>query len=422
MPQPQLKVMISSTARDLPTHREAVQEACLQRGMFPVMMEHLPASDAEAIPASLKMVEEADIYLLILAHRYGYIPKANNRANISVTEWEYNRAVERKIPRLVFVMHEEHQLRASDVETGEAAIKLEEFKKRALATNVVNFFKSPADLRADVINSLSEQRHQPPSSDPEPFIHSLPIDQNIEGREEECEIILREMSGGKDRVLAFAAPGGFGKTALLAKVAQRISLDGRALLERVTLQNGDGIETHIGAWLHLDCRSGVSMSALFSRAGKLLGEEQKFEEIYNQNASLSDKLDEIFRRLSPNGQNRIWFVFDNFELLLNAEGEIIDGELREFFSRIFVGGHSIHALIAAREVPRFSQRERVAELRAVGEHLFDGLPLPDCVAYLKKSCVPTACPAKTRRVMLFSRSLRRECISSPWHWFGPWVI
>ena len=36
-------VMISSTARDLPQHRQAVMDACLRQGMFPLMMEHLPA-------------------------------------------------------------------------------------------------------------------------------------------------------------------------------------------------------------------------------------------------------------------------------------------------------------------------------------------------------------------------------------------
>jgi hypothetical protein len=56
-------VMISSTARDLPQHRGEVMNACLSQGMFPVMMEHLPANDDDAISASLKMVDEADIYV-----------------------------------------------------------------------------------------------------------------------------------------------------------------------------------------------------------------------------------------------------------------------------------------------------------------------------------------------------------------------
>jgi hypothetical protein len=47
-------VMVSSTARDLPRHREHVMGACLMQNLFPKMMEYLPASDANAIKASLQ--------------------------------------------------------------------------------------------------------------------------------------------------------------------------------------------------------------------------------------------------------------------------------------------------------------------------------------------------------------------------------
>src|SRR2546423_1176979 len=125
MPEPTKKVMISSTARDLPEHRKQVQEACLRQGMFPVMMEHLPASDADAIAESLRMVDEAEIYLGVFAHRYGYVPAGHD---ISITEMEYDRAVECGIPRLIFLMHEDHSLKAADVETGPGAAKLEALK------------------------------------------------------------------------------------------------------------------------------------------------------------------------------------------------------------------------------------------------------------------------------------------------------
>src|SRR5205807_4439372 len=150
----QKKVVISSTARDLPEHRKEVMDACVRQGMFPIMMEHLPASDAEAVRASLKMVDEADIYLLILAHRYGLGPKANNPDQISVTEMEYNRAVERKISCLVFLMDPDHPIRPDDVEMGQGAVKLRAFKDRIMLGSITGFFKSPEDLRAEVITSL----------------------------------------------------------------------------------------------------------------------------------------------------------------------------------------------------------------------------------------------------------------------------
>ncbi|HYT33630.1 MAG TPA: DUF4062 domain-containing protein, partial [Ktedonobacteraceae bacterium] len=148
-------VMVSSTARDLPEHRKEVLDACLRQGMFPIMMEHLPASDSDAIAESLRMVNEADIYLGVFAHRYGYIPKGDD---ISITEMEYKRAVERGIPRLIFLMHEDHPLKAADVEKGEGATKLEALKARLGTERVVNYFTSSADLRAHVINSLSQLR------------------------------------------------------------------------------------------------------------------------------------------------------------------------------------------------------------------------------------------------------------------------
>ena len=161
--QPRLTIMISSTARDLPEHRKQVMDACLAQGMFPEMMEHLPASDADAIAASLRMVDEADVYLGVFAWRYGYVPKGHE---ISITEMEYNRAVERGVPRLLFFMHEDHPVKAADVEKGPGAAKLEAFKQRMAVERVANFFKSPEDLRAQVINSLSKLNLAAASSSP----------------------------------------------------------------------------------------------------------------------------------------------------------------------------------------------------------------------------------------------------------------
>ena len=120
--------MISSTARDLPAHREKVMHACMRLGMFyPEMMEHLTATDANALEVSLKMVDRADIYVGVFAYRYGFVPEGET---ISVTEAEYNRAVERKIPRLIFLMSDEHPVKPSDVETGDGAEKLKHLKER----------------------------------------------------------------------------------------------------------------------------------------------------------------------------------------------------------------------------------------------------------------------------------------------------
>jgi tetratricopeptide (TPR) repeat protein len=229
-----LKVMISSTARDLPEQRQQVMDACLRQGMFPSMMEHLFASGAETTTASLKLVDDADIYVGLLAHRYGYIPMANNPEQISITEMEYNRAVERKIPRMIFVMDKTHPVTIEDVETGESAAKLAKFRGRVQTENIVNFFKSPLDLRAKVIHSLSQHRTSDPTafhhvSDipvaPEPYIahpYTLLQTHRLVGRQMELNLLNDWVTKREDeiysaRILSIVAIGGMGKSALAWK-------------------------------------------------------------------------------------------------------------------------------------------------------------------------------------------------------------
>jgi tetratricopeptide (TPR) repeat protein len=226
--------MISSTARDLPEHRKEIMDACLRQGMFPLMMEHLPASDTEAISVSLKLVDDADTYVGVFAHRYGYVPKENNPRQISITEMEYERAVERGIPRLIFLMHDDHPIKASDVDKDEGAVKLDAFKRRLATERVVNFYLSPADLRAHVINSLSKLREPDLSTfhyvsdipePPEAFIahpYTLLQTHRLVGRQPELNLLTDWVAKPaasiyRARILNVVAVGGLGKSALTWK-------------------------------------------------------------------------------------------------------------------------------------------------------------------------------------------------------------
>jgi tetratricopeptide (TPR) repeat protein len=222
MPE-QKRVMISSTARDLPEHRKEVMDACKRQSMFPDMMEDLPASADDAITASLNMVNRSDVYLAVIAHRYGYVPKGHD---ISITEMEYNRAVKRDIPRLVFIIDKAHEITIDDVELGEGATKLQAFKERLQTENIVNFFKSPADLRAHAINSLSKLREPNPSpfhyvgeipAPPETYIahpYTLLQTGRLIGRQPELNELTEWVTKGEKPVFSVVAIGGMGKSAL----------------------------------------------------------------------------------------------------------------------------------------------------------------------------------------------------------------
>ncbi len=154
---------------DLPEHRKIVMDACLRMGMFPVMMESLPPSDEDPVTTSLRLLDDADVYLGVFAHRYGYVPKQNNPQKISLSEMEYNRALERRIPCLIFLMDETHPFRREDVEENAGASrKFKAFKARLLKDRMVSFFTSPDHLRANVTVALAQLRQSyPDTSEPD---------------------------------------------------------------------------------------------------------------------------------------------------------------------------------------------------------------------------------------------------------------
>jgi len=242
------KAMISSTARDLPEHRRQVEDACHRMGVFAEkMMENLSAEDATAVQVSLRLVDEADVYIGIFAFRYGFVPDYDNPSGISITEMEYNRAVALGIPRLVFFMHEDHPLKKSDVETGPGAEKLEQLKTRIGNERVAAFFTSPEDLRAHAVQALSQLKTQwaeqqpaaapgllPPAGPmtlpPAPHVaHPYTLSQaaGFVGRQIELNRLNDWLAGrnGFDtaRVFYIMAIGGMGKSALAWEWFSRIA-------------------------------------------------------------------------------------------------------------------------------------------------------------------------------------------------------
>lgn len=162
----QITAMISSTALDLPDHRKAAFEACLKAGFFPIGMEQLPPRDATGVKVSLEMVDQADVYIGIYAWRYGWVPDFENPDKVSITEMEFNRALERKEAGklqeiLVLVMDDDHPIRAQDKEDGkDAQRKLKKFKQRAMGKRVAPKFVSVEDLNSKLVHALGELKQR----------------------------------------------------------------------------------------------------------------------------------------------------------------------------------------------------------------------------------------------------------------------
>lgn len=233
-------VMISSTSIDLPEHRKQVMAACERLGFFPKAMENLPARDADAIRVSLEMVDTADVYIGIYAWRYGHIPDG---CEVSITEMEFNRAVERKIPILVFTIHKDHPLLIDMVEVSDRAKeKLTALKEKACHNRGRREFKSTDDLRGEIIHALADlkQREQAESgekpapqfhpvshipSTPEPYIahpYTLLHSKDLVGRQRELNRLTDWVTVNREvpaevHLFNVVAIGGMGKSALTWK-------------------------------------------------------------------------------------------------------------------------------------------------------------------------------------------------------------
>jgi hypothetical protein len=162
------KVYISSTYQDLKDHREKVIEFFhkLESRFELVSMEGYVASDLTPLAKCLNDVRECDIYVLVIANRYGYIPAdaVNNPENLSITELEFRTAQENKKEILAFFADDKESSFAADKEDSEAAAqdkktKLQSFKTRVRTKYLTHpeGFISPFHLALQVSESLMKK-------------------------------------------------------------------------------------------------------------------------------------------------------------------------------------------------------------------------------------------------------------------------
>jgi hypothetical protein len=85
-------VYVSSTFIDLEGHRAALKTA-LEKARYDVdCMEKYTAFDEPPLDRCLADVAATDVYVLLIAHRYGFRPPENNPQRRSITHLEYEQA------------------------------------------------------------------------------------------------------------------------------------------------------------------------------------------------------------------------------------------------------------------------------------------------------------------------------------------
>ena len=152
------QVFISSTYSDLTQERKQVLDVLLMADCIPAGMESFVATDDEQFNVIKKVIDLCDYYILILGKRYGSI---NDTTGLSYTEMEYNYAIDKGIPVLVFAIDDSVELESDKVENDDIKKgKLAEFKSRAMRNRLANVWRDTSDLMGKVAISIMKAKSE----------------------------------------------------------------------------------------------------------------------------------------------------------------------------------------------------------------------------------------------------------------------
>jgi hypothetical protein len=154
-----MRIFLSSTFVDLAMYREAAKDALERLGLEVGRMEVFGARPQAPAAASLDEITRCDLFVGIYARRYGSV---SSRADVSITEQEFDWARRHAKPMFCFVLADDHPWPEEFVDTGHAGARLAEFRRRVAQLCVVDVFREPLDLAVRVATSVGRYLSQHP--------------------------------------------------------------------------------------------------------------------------------------------------------------------------------------------------------------------------------------------------------------------
>ena len=144
------RIYISSTFSDLMSYREAAYRALRMLRHDVVAMEDYVAADQRPLDKCLADVAASDLYIAIIAWKYGYVPSEGNPNLLSITELEYRRAKEVGIPCLIFLLADNAPWPPKEMDqvTGASdhGSRVSAFRQTLTRDYLVDFFQTPDEL------------------------------------------------------------------------------------------------------------------------------------------------------------------------------------------------------------------------------------------------------------------------------------
>ena len=242
-PQAKLRIFISSTSGALKPYRLAAVEVCHRLGLTPVYMEEFDPQRPTPEHVCRSALESCDVYVLLLAHRYGARPPGQQ---LSYTELEYHWATGRPdMPMLAFVVDPAFPWPPPDIAQGADADALAQFKAQVLTNHVIRPLAELAAFREDLMLALGRVQHEWTARNAPEAAESLQAEQ-ADTEHPECRVptppafhavppyvggapftgraadltTLDDWARSSDPVMVIEAIGGTGKSALAWEWAQ----------------------------------------------------------------------------------------------------------------------------------------------------------------------------------------------------------
>src|SRR4051794_8063577 len=106
MPRTVFSLFVSSTSKDLAPCRDKVREMIARMRQTSIAMETFGAKPIRPLQTCRKEVEDCDALIVIVGHRYGWIPspKEGGDGKKSITWWEVQWALEAGKPVYAFLL------------------------------------------------------------------------------------------------------------------------------------------------------------------------------------------------------------------------------------------------------------------------------------------------------------------------------
>jgi hypothetical protein len=146
-----LRIYVSSTYSDLLDERRTAKDAIFGLAHFPVGMEEYAASDERPLDRCLRDVRSCHAYVGIVAWKYGYRPQGGQK---SITQLEYEEAAAHKIPRYVFLLHDDAPWPPTRMPYEEQP-PIKAFRDMLRSELLISYFRDTSGLGRAVTQSLA---------------------------------------------------------------------------------------------------------------------------------------------------------------------------------------------------------------------------------------------------------------------------